>query len=267
MDYNDPELTFGEKKEEEVLDKELTETSENGEGGMPTPPEIPAQNEHRDVVEEFNYGGFDYGTVNNEHADSNESTVYSAPSDVYSGTYSSMNQSQNSYTANEEYTAPNDHMNYNENASYNTNGEYGANGSYNMNNNTNGNYSNMSYQPQPQKEGVGAMAVISLVMGILSLVCCCVGFGLPFGIVGIILSAISISSQKGKGVAIGGLVTSIIGTVFSLILIIYFVFAYNSVMKNPDFKDLMEYIQSGTYQYDDNGNSNPFGDDWMDGMY
>lgn len=214
MDYNDPELIFGERKEEDGV-------GENGD----------------------------------------MSTVYSSPSDVYSGAYSSMNQPQNS-----DIPYHNETVNTDYNTNYNTDANYNDNGNYNYNTNYNTNR-NMSYEQQPKKEGIGVLAIVSLVMGILSLVCCCVGVGIPFGIAGIILSIIAISGQKGKGVAIGGLVTSIIGTVFSLIVIIYFVFAYSTVMKNPDFKDLMEDIQSGVYENNGDSNSNPFGDDWMDGMY
>lgn len=113
----------------------------------------------------------------------------------------------------------------------------------------------------PQNNGVGAMAVISLVMGILSLLCCCVGLGAAFGIAGIILGSIAISRNTGKGVAIGGLVTSIIGTLLSVIVIIYYVFIGYSVAKNPELKQLMEMIEEGNYTEDDLNNFD-FGNAW-----
>ena len=145
--------------------------------------------------------------------------------------------------------------------SYGTYSEMPLNGNPNMNF---AGQQNMGNYQQQRKEGTDVLAVISLVMGILSLVCCCMGFGVLFGIAGIILGGISIANRGGKGVAIGGLVTSIIGTVFSLIVIIYVVFVYSTVMSNPDFKDIMENVQDGTYDY---YNDYPFEEDWMDGFY
>lgn len=144
---------------------------------------------------------------------------------------------------------------------------YGTYSDMSLNGNPNMNFAgqqNMGNYQQQRNEGTDVLAVISLVMGILSLVCCCMGFGILFGIAGIILGGISISSRGGKGVAIGGLVTSIIGTVFSLIVIIYVVFVYSTVVSNPDFKDIMENVQDGTYDY---YNDYPFEEDWMEDFY
>lgn len=126
---------------------------------------------------------------------------------------------------------------------------------------------NQGYFAQQPKEGTDVLAIISLVMGILSLLCCCMGFGILFGIVGIILAGISIANRGAKGIAIGGLVTSIIGTIFSLIMILYMVFSYNAVMKNPSiYQDILEEIQEGTYD-NDNSFSYGIGDDWMKDLY
>ena len=79
-------------------------------------------------------------------------------------------------------------------------------------------------QPEPPKEKNGA-AVVSLVMGILSLVFACCGGSLIFGIVGIITAIVSKSkSSTGKlnGMAIAGLIMSIVGVVAGLITLIAF---------------------------------------------
>ncbi len=111
---------------------------------------------------------------------------------------------------------------------------------------------NTSQQPygsvQPQDTGAGAMAIVSLIMGILSIVTCCVGIGLIFGVVAIILAGISLSKKKGKGVSIGGLVTGIIGTLLSLVIVIYMVMAgvaFGTLKDDPEFqKEFNEIIES-----------------------
>ena len=70
-------------------------------------------------------------------------------------------------------------------------------------------------QPEPPKEKNGA-AITSLIMGILSLVFACCGGSLIFGIVGIITAIVSKSkSPAGKlsGMAVAGLIMSIVGVV------------------------------------------------------
>jgi hypothetical protein len=75
----------------------------------------------------------------------------------------------------------------------------------------------------PQK--TSGMAVTGLVMGILSLFCC----GPLFGLLGIIFSAIGISQVNknptqftGKGMAVAGLVMSIIGVILGTILLLIY---------------------------------------------
>jgi hypothetical protein len=63
-------------------------------------------------------------------------------------------------------------------------------------------------------------AITGLIFGILSITCVCAG--LPVGAIGIIFSCIALSQinnnpgQKGKGMAIAGLVLSIVGVMISL---------------------------------------------------
>lgn len=75
------------------------------------------------------------------------------------------------------------------------------------------NYS-AGYQKENQSDG---MAVASLVLGILSIVCC-----MPCGIAGLILSIIyknKVSNEK-RGLITAGMITSIVGVVLGIILII-----------------------------------------------
>ena len=60
------------------------------------------------------------------------------------------------------------------------------------------------------------LSVASLILGILSMLCCCIGF--PFAIIGIILAIVSLVKHKGgKGLAIAGLITSGITMIISVI--------------------------------------------------
>lgn len=80
-------------------------------------------------------------------------------------------------------------------------------------------YSNMqSPQYYPQPDNSKGMAIASLVMGIISLVCC----GSIFAILGIIFGAVSLSRKKQhNGMAIAGLIISCIAFVLWLVAIIF----------------------------------------------
>ncbi|PWU20257.1 MAG: hypothetical protein C5B50_04420 [Verrucomicrobia bacterium] len=82
----------------------------------------------------------------------------------------------------------------------------------------------------PPAPRTNSMATAGFVMGILSLCCCwccwC-GYGVPFNVLGIIFSAIAISqinkdpqTQQGKGIAITGLILSLLGFVLAALLVI-----------------------------------------------
>lgn len=93
---------------------------------------------------------------------------------------------------------------------------------------------------QPEGNPNNALAVVGLVMGILSIVfACCYGIGVIFGIAGIICSVLA--RKKGhSGTCTAGLVCSIIGTVLSVIMIIYVAVVGVAVLSDPDFLDTLE---------------------------
>ena len=68
------------------------------------------------------------------------------------------------------------------------------------------------------------MAVTSLVLGIVAIVFSVIGLGFPMGalmgIVGVALGAVAKKKNPENGMATGGLVCSIIGTVLSLLFFI-----------------------------------------------
>lgn len=88
---------------------------------------------------------------------------------------------------------------------------------------------NIQYQPVPEEVAPqnNTLSVVSLVLGILSIVGCCMGFGFMMGIGGIICSVFARKQGK-NGLNTGGLITSIIGVVigaiFTIVYVIFYVF-------------------------------------------
>ncbi len=85
-------------------------------------------------------------------------------------------------------------------------------------------YSQPTYsQPAPQG-GTNIKAILSLVFGILSIItCCCYGVvGIILGIVGIVMAVLAKKDNMGQfpGMAIAGLVCSIIGILLGAIYLI-----------------------------------------------
>lgn len=86
------------------------------------------------------------------------------------------------------------------------------------------NLDDLSTYQQPQKNKQNNMALASLIMGIIGIVtsCCCFG-GLIFGSLGIVFALLSKTQDRFEGNALAGLITSIIGLVFTAIVFILFV--------------------------------------------
>lgn len=86
-------------------------------------------------------------------------------------------------------------------------------------------YAQPQYAAQPAKKSnkIG-FAIASLVLGIISiLTCCCCEIGALFGIPGIILGGIAISKKyDGKGMAIAGVICSVIGIVICIVYWVLF---------------------------------------------
>ncbi|MCI8769720.1 MAG: DUF4190 domain-containing protein [Lachnospiraceae bacterium] len=102
-------------------------------------------------------------------------------------------------------------------ANVNNNGYTQApNNGYNMNGQPMGN----PYGQPPQEQGGQGMAIAGMVLGIISLVCCCSGyFALVIGIVGFVLSLIVLVQKKpGKGMAIAGIICASIAVITILAL-------------------------------------------------
>ena len=99
----------------------------------------------------------------------------------------------------------------------------------------------------PGAEGhkTNALAVTGMVMGILAVTCglCC--YGLPFNVLGLIFSAVSLSQirqdpagQQGRGMAIAGLALSIMSIVLAVLFLVL------GVALNLNASDIMRRIQN-----------------------
>ncbi len=98
--------------------------------------------------------------------------------------------------------------------------------------------------PQMPMQKTHALAIASLVTGILSILpsCCCLGFlGIPLAIAGVITGVLGLmkikaapDAFKGNGMAIAGLICASLGLVFGVLELI------------PGVMDQIEHARSGT---------------------
>ena len=155
--------------------------------------------------------------------------------------YNNQNQNPNQQSAPGQYSNQYSQQNA---------GQY--NNQYSQQNTQQGNYAgNQAYQPQGQynspynapvqKPGPNACQIISLILGILSIICCCWGIvAIIFGVVGIVLAVIGNKGRK-HGVGTGGLVTSIIGLALAVILLVLSYTAFVTLPSN--INDLNEWFE------------------------
>lgn len=107
----------------------------------------------------------------------------------------------------------------------------GFNGGYNPN------FNNMFAPPPPTYNG---FAIASLVLGIVSIVCCCLEYFALVPSCLAIIFALVYRTKTGRfsGVALGGLICGIVGTVFIVALIIY------SIVAQDVIQDMLDQLNS-----------------------
>lgn len=96
----------------------------------------------------------------------------------------------------------------------------------------------------------GTLAIVSLVLGIVSLT----GPGLLLGIPAIITGAIALKKKQNRGLSIAGLVTGIVSTLVSLFFIVLFVILAiygfsqddGTHMRHPQYQNDWRYDSSRT---------------------
>ncbi len=106
-------------------------------------------------------------------------------------------------------------------------------------------YQNMV--PPEEKKSVNGFAIAGLVCGIVSVVCCCFWPTFIVGVAGIVLSVMGLknSPPNQKTMAMFGLILSIVGTVFGIIMLIL------SIVGNNSFNYLENYQPGDSIDFDD----------------
>lgn len=145
---------------------------------------------------------------------------------VYQGqgqsVYHSSYQSQDTSQYNNPYSNPNSGQNTNYNFGPQQPRYSSQNGAYsgqNMNYQPGGPYTS-PYAQGPQKPGPNACQIISLILGILTLICCCTGLpAVVVGVIGFILGLIGNKDNK-HGVGTAGFVCSIIGAILAGLMLL-----------------------------------------------
>lgn len=147
----------------------------------------------------------------------------------------------------------NDSLNENSNNFNNSYDSNDYNNSYNNNDfnnnaNFNNNFNNTDYETPNPNNG---FAIASLVLGILSIpLACCYGFGLVTAVISIIFGIISRRHNGGKlsGMAIAGIICSVLGVLASIIMIISLVYAF-STMDSSTYQDLIRALEGDSNFY------------------
>ncbi len=98
------------------------------------------------------------------------------------------------------------------------------------------------YTAAPEKKKMIGFAIASLILGILSIICCCFGLGWITAIPGIILGIVAVVKKyAGKGCAIAGIICSALAIVLSIVMLIWTMAAGSS---------LMDYVEDYSYSSD-----------------
>ena len=112
----------------------------------------------------------------------------------------------------------------------------------------------VGYTAVPEKKGMIGFAITALVLGILSVICCCFGLGWITAIPGIIFGIIAIAKKfDGKGCAVAGVVCSSIALVVALVGLILSLLGLSLPMMaslESITSDYEDYYDDYDYDYD-----------------
>ena len=106
-------------------------------------------------------------------------------------------------------------------------------------------YSYSAPQAETVEPGVG-FGIASLVLGIISLVLFCSCINIPFAILAIIFGIIQLVRGSGKGLAIGGLITSILSIIA---LVVFWVVVGVHTPKLSDMSDIDSFMEEYQREY------------------
>lgn len=113
----------------------------------------------------------------------------------------------------------------------------------------NSNSSHSSYYNQPTHRPYGqAFAIVSLVLGLLSVTIGCCGISLPLGALGILFALlVRRKGRRMESTARAGFILSIIGFIMGIFLTIYAFISIPFLMQNDESRELFNiYFRAGT---------------------
>ena len=228
MDYNNNESSESNNMNSENNSNNVDNTPENG-----APFDQPRE-------DSYNNNQFSSGQTYDSQQTFNNQPPYNNQQ-----SFNDQNNYQNNYYGENQYNNQqgfNNPQNFNNQYNDQFNGQYN-NGQFNNGQFNNGQMNNGYYDDRKPSNG---FAIASLILGILSILfSCCYGFGIFFSIPGIILAIVSRKSSNGKlsGMAIGGLVCSILGTLIAVFMIA----AVIKLFSSEDFMTLVRELESSNY--------------------
>lgn len=186
----------------------------------------------------------DFNNENGENSgyDNNELSNYNSENNNNNLNNGFNNDDNNSYNNDNSFN----NGNFN-NGSYN-NGNYN-NDNYNQNYNNNGFNKSYNNGYNNNYNGANGYAIASLVLGILSIpLGCCYGLGLILAIISIVFAFVSRKQSSGKftGMAIAGIICSVLGIICSIFMI-FCVVAYFSMFDISSMNDLINSLETPSY--------------------
>lgn len=113
------------------------------------------------------------------------------------------------------------------------------------------NYQNYPYPDAPQSRSINSFAIASMVMGIGSILLCCLGFvSLPMSALGILFAILSRRKGSGMhGMSIAGIWTSAVGMVLGLISAVYLIIIM-IIVATPSLHHYLDPLYQQTYGMD-----------------
>ncbi len=189
------------------------------------------------------YNGFDTAAQINSQ-DTNVVT------ESYAGSYSTVNNTDAAQTQTSEATYDPTRNTSQAGSTQNNTSSY----SYGSSNVSSYSYGGDSSYTDSVNKGSSALGIVSMVFGILSIVCCCsVCIGVIMSIVAVICGIIHLNKKgAGKGFGIAGIITGALGLLLSIVMLVIFIFMPDDSGTDYIFEDDYDYNYDEDYDYDYN---------------
>lgn len=218
-------------KTNQTADAENSKTEDTMYGEWNTKDTGNSQNQAADS-QQLNYG-WNNTQSGNDAGWNHSNNGWNNPQDNYGGSWNNQQGGpENNW---------NNQPNWNSNDGWNQN-QQGWSG----NNYQNNNYQSNGYQ-QPWNNGsqpYNGFAIASLIIGILSILPCCLFpyIGIPMNIVGLVLGIIGYRKPYGRGMSIAAIVINIIFLVLAIVWLIICLYIYANIDMNAYYQMFEDYM-------------------------